>query len=125
MVMMSKSHLGALLLLAVAAVVASGIAIFSSELNRVLAFNPIGNGSDSGFIIIEANDPVDSAVEELEQRGLERVERRLEVCAGHSNSTADYVVVFRDRSWRNGVVCLFVEGELVVDMSWWFDPFAP
>lgn len=99
---------------------------FSNPLNRIVVFDPINTAEVSGYVLIAEEDSLASSRTKLAELGLTEIgEPPTARCANHFNEAATDVILFRDLTWRRGVFCVFIQGDRIIDLSWWFDPTAP
>lgn len=117
-----------IVLIALVAVVSFAILFLSNPLNHVVLFNAEGSLDEKKFLDVEQGDSISDVRRLLVQRGLSEqdfVALEIERCANRQVPDADYVYLFRDRSWRRGVVCVFTLDNEVINIAWSFNPLAP
>jgi len=109
----------------VAAIILYGIFVFD-PINRIVLFNSTGTLDEQSFLDLMVGSEIQESISTLERYRFERQQVEIsDRCALHRVDSADSVLVFRDYSWRRGVVCLFVQDQTLIDVSWTFQPLAP
>lgn len=104
-----------------------GLAVFLlNPLNRLVLTARTGQTPQTSFPIDVVGRDFQSARLALEESGIsyhrEIVNGR---CANVDIDENHRAFMFRDASWRRGVVCLMEQDGVVDSVAWWFSPGAP
>lgn len=104
-----------------------GLALFvSPPLNRLVLTSPTGQTPPTSFPVDVIGQDFQSARDALEGAGIHYSrESTSDRCANVEVSDDHQAFLFRDTSWRRGVVCLIVQDGVVESAAWWFSPGAP
>lgn len=103
------------------------IALWRDEpLRLILSGGGDGTASTGKVLGVAIGDPRTSAKLALIERGLVQAgSQRGGVCVKERFTSAQLVDVYRDESWRKGVVCVASVNETVVRVEWYFNPLSP
>lgn len=104
-----------------------GLALFMlNPLNRLVLTSRTGQTPQASFPIDVVGQDFQSARDALEGAGI-RYSREVTSgrCANVEIGENYRAFMFRDTSWRRGVVCLLEQDGVVESVAWWFSPGAP
>lgn len=103
-----------------------GLAFFlSNPLNRLVLMGFSGQMPPSTFPINVIGMEPSSTKDAMRTRGIEFIgEAAYGNCAGVAVFPHDGALRFRDRSWRNGVICAFQSDGVTVSVAWVHSPFS-
>ncbi len=104
----------------------AGLALFLSDtLNRLVAVGFSGQTPPSRFPIHVIGMEPSATKDAMQAREMEFLGEAVHGnCAGVAVFPHDSALRFRDRNWRNGVICAFQKDGVTVTVAWVYSPFT-